>query len=534
MIAIHPIARPWFRYGFARVGSPIGPRQYPGGERQIINRTYSGRGGGMILRKLGGWLAAGTGLTLAVTSTGCSDPQSTISIRERRIALATGSTAMWYRFRLAARYRGEPFRFDQYVHCGLRTIPGGPFGSAPATTNRAMYPRTIGQRMADGSYVIVRVPDMCQIHRAHDAAGVRQIGWTSPGPFEVLPMVVWNDRRPQASVVESYVGRGYYTQPGARITDPHGTVELMPVGFHPATVAVILDQPEFPATDPDETIDPATGRRYLNAFASNNNGLVAFYTVPTVDMAAALARFNEPPDAIARELDIARIENVRDATDQVALWLKRGRELIGVGPQRTVALQRAEGPADGTIASYHDNERYDAPPFDHDPDYLPPATIWRCIHGLAAGRPLLSNLPSEPDVAGVLSPPLAARTVPRAAIERRRTAAACALLDHLVSYDVRDGRLDATGAIPGVIVRRQWNFTNAPQKPSRLERDGVAYRFGGERLPLSYRFRFGATDADVRIVEPHQIIEDRKAGRWLALARDTSRIVGDDTAEGGW
>lgn len=486
-------------------------------------------------KRLLGGLSGGVAAVLAASCGLVPVTDKAARTEQANLALAIGETAMWYRFTFTANYRGAPFSFDQYVHCGVRTISGGPFGSAPAVTNRVMYPRTVGRRMADGSYVVIRVPDMCQSNRAQDAQGAKQVGWASRGPYEVLPMVVWNDRRPETTVVEQYVARGYYTQPGARITDPRGSVELMPVGFHPANYQEVLDQPEWSATDPDENVDPATGKRYDNSYASNSNGLAAFYTVPTVDMAAALARLDESPEKIARELDIARIENMADPTNQVRLYIEGAKKDLGVTDGGTVAPEPAEGPTDPQVTLYSNSRDYDVKPLSFDPAYLPSEAIGQCIASLEAGVPVLSNVPSGRDAAaGLLNPQWVTRALARAAAERERSVAACAQLDRLVSYDVRNGRLDAAGAIPGAIVRRQWRLIGPASTPTQLEESGAARRVFNNRRAFDYRFRFGAAEADLRLTEPRYILHDRANGRWLALFFDRRRIVSDRSVEGGW
>ena len=456
--------------------------------------------------------------------------------KQRNAELGGGPTAMWYRFTFAATYGKQPFRFDQYVLCGLHTVAGGPFGSTPSVTSRSMYPRTTGRRMADGSYIVIRIPDLCDTNRAIDAGGVKQVGWASRGPFEVLPMVIWNDRRPQTTIVEQYVARGYYKQPGARITNPRGSVELMPVGFHPANYEAVLEQPEWSTTDPDENTDPATGKRFRNVYASTGNGLVAFYTVPTVDMATALARFDEPPEKIAREVDVAGIDDLQtEAVNQTAIYLREAKRYMGLAENESIVLKPVKGPLDEAVSVYQDSERYEVEPFTYDPTYLPPHAIYGCLFNLRSGFPVLSNVPTDQDAtAGLLNPRWVARAVVKAKAWRTRSNAACALLDRLVSYDIRNGRLDAAGAIPGAIVRRQWHQTNEPGKPSLLERAGVAYRFGREGLAGAYRFRLGSTNVDLRPDGPISILHDRANGRWLALFQDRDRIVGDRSVEGGW
>ena len=456
--------------------------------------------------------------------------------KQRNAELAAGSSAMWYRFVFTANYRGEPFRFDQYVHCGLRTIPGGAFGSAPATTNRAMYPRTVGRRMADGSYVIVRVPDMCSTYRAVDARQLMQAGWESRGPFAVLPLVIWNDRRPQTTTIEKYVARGYYAQPGARITDPRGSVELMPAGFHPANYEAILAQPEFATTDPEENTDPRTGKRLSNSYANNSNGMAAFFSVPTADMAAALARLDDDPGKIAREADVAGIEQLTiPGDDEVRADIAFIRKYLGVPAGKPAALRPAPGPANRDVELFEDSQYYDREPFSNDPAYLPPGALWRCIADLAAGVPVLSDVPvGRGPSAGLLNPVWVARALSREKAARVRSAAACAALDRLVSYDVRDGRLDAAGAIPGAIVRRQWHLIGPPATPTDLERAGAAKRVFDDRREFDFRFRFGRTDADLRLTEPQYILHNRASGDWLALFYDQRRLVTDRSIEGGW
>lgn len=449
------------------------------------------------------------------------------TLREN-IKLGGGPEAMWYHFTFTAKYRGEPFRLSQWVHCGWRTIAGGLFGSAPAITTRAMYPRQIGRRMPDGSYIVVRVPEMCHHHRNFFDGGEFRPGWQSRGPFSVLPLVTWNDRRPNTRVVEQYVGRGYYRDPRARVTDPRGRIDLMPVGFHPEDYETALKTPEWAASDPDENIDPKTGKRWANLYAYGGDGLLSLYTVPTVDMAAALRRFEEPAEALLREFE-SNIEFVGGGLRLMEGYLRAGREELPGYKGDRVKLPLSKGVQDERFKLYDDSSRYDVEPFRFDPTYLPPSLIGSCIGSLRAGMPIFSNLPVDPyPLWGVRS-----ENAVKAQRDRRRLLAACVLLDRLVSFDVRDGRLDASGALPGVIVLRKWG-RSGPSKSWPLPDSGVAYSRKPDGWPSVLKFRFGKATADLDLPAKSHILEDRATNQWYALFLDGYRLTVDSYAEGGW
>ena len=174
----------------------------------------------------------------------CSRP--TPEAQKRAIAADRGSTAnMWYRVSVATRYGGRPVTFDQLVICYMRRVPGAALGTMPAYNSRKMHPMSVGRVMPDGSFVAVRLPDLCKYNRRFTPGefGVVKVpGWGLRGPFGFFPLMVWSDRPVRPSVTEAYVGDSYYADPRARLARPHAQVEFLPATFRPPNARAILDQ----------------------------------------------------------------------------------------------------------------------------------------------------------------------------------------------------------------------------------------------------------------------------------------------------
>lgn len=181
---------------------------------------------------------------LFVALSGCSDdtPSNAKNNSERMID-ATGRSAMWFHLSFEVEHRGKKIIFDQMVNCKMERQPGGSFGATPPSYSLKEQPSQLGRKLDDGSYLVVRVPALCHYNRRYPIDEPEQQalpGWKEKGPFDVLPLTVWNDRRPNTTQVEVYFSQTYYAQPDARFRNASGRVEFMPLGWHPNKADEIL------------------------------------------------------------------------------------------------------------------------------------------------------------------------------------------------------------------------------------------------------------------------------------------------------
>jgi hypothetical protein len=412
--------------------------------------------------------------------------------------------SMWYRFKFEATYGGRPVQFDQFVHCGRVRVPGGPLGATPALTTRGMHPETIGAPLADGSHLVLRLPDLCLRHRRYEIngpylrGGQRLPGWESRGPFSVLPLVIWNDKRPNTTRAESYVSPLYYDQPEARIKSPRGSVEFMPLGYEPPNADAVLAQKNEPLFDSGPKINPATGkpwamgeRPYLSAQVvvpiSNMNQYVA-------ELEALKARY---------PADTKHIEH----------------------PRMTANYQRP-GPR---FTSYdwigHPGYAWKA---EHR-NYFPAGYVEDCIRDLQEGFPGMSDLPPDTYDHHFYEDRESVERAQEGTAERRAKGSFgytraeqiewefhrrknCYLhLGQLRSISVDKGRFEAT-ELPGAIVYRPWTAKivgTATDRPDALRSRGT---FSADGYPVLW-----LNGGLVPYRGQSSIIEDRQTGKWYAV-----------------
>lgn len=99
--------------------------------------------------------------------------------------------------------------------------------------------------MPDGSFLAVRLPDLCGYNRPRkrgEFGWFKLPGWRAPGPFPVRPLMVWSDRPVRPSIIEAYVGEAYFQQSDARIARPTAEVAFLPGGFPPERTLAVLRQ----------------------------------------------------------------------------------------------------------------------------------------------------------------------------------------------------------------------------------------------------------------------------------------------------
>jgi len=401
---------------------------------------------------------------------------------------------LWYRFRFEASYRGQPVRFDQYVACGLRTIPGGSFGATPSVTTRGMYPLAVGRGMDDGSYIVVRIPDLCLRNRRYDVhtddirAG-RRAEWASGGPFTLLPLVIWNDRRPDTGLVEAYVSQSYYARPDARLTAPKASVEFLPAGQRPPGAEQVLARADEPQYLPDPRSREERDRWKNGDWAHRPEDMAAFILLPLPDLEA---------------------------------------QAKGQGLKPPVPAERQGQP--GFIRYAPGGAASDAPP-SAPAEFLQPETLADCLHRLQIGEPALSNLPPDPfdyqyyqtDDQRESDRRRAARaraagevwlTVSeRRALKAERRRQCFERLGELRSFTLDGNGFEAAGAPPGALVFRRWG--------GRGVKDFPLLKSKGATSPDGYPLLRIEGD-EVVMDDESLILKSKKSGSWYYVARIVS------------
>ncbi|MDB5579875.1 MAG: hypothetical protein JWR80_5051 [Bradyrhizobium sp.] len=265
---------------------------------------------------------------------------------------------MWYQFSFQAEYEGRPVKFDQMVSCGVPGDGAASSGNSAPPTMPRQHPVTIGKPMADGSFLVVRVPSLCMFNRRYAPNMPERSplpAWRSPGPITILPLVVWNDRRPRTTRIESYVSEAYYKQPRARVRNPHGTVTFMPPSFKPPNRAAVLAQKDVGAYGDLSYLDPKTGKRKGQLL----DGFQLWALVP-------ISNLNEYRAAVFEN-------SVSSYT-----W------------------PRIESFKNPRFALYAGNEAGAETPVRGGPDFSSPMMMHRCLMNFISGDPNISNLPPDP------------------------------------------------------------------------------------------------------------------------------------------
>lgn len=430
---------------------------------------------------------AAASLLASLTAAACGPLES-----KKVSAEDSESPEMWYRFKFEADYRGEPVRFDQYVACGLKTFPGGSLGATPSLTTRGMHPLAVGRRLSDGSHLVVRIPDLClrnrryNVHTDEIRAG-RQAQWASPGPFTLLPLVIWNDRRPDTTLVEAYISPSYYRQPEARVRNLRASVEFLPAGQRPPNADAVAAQTDEPQYDPDPRSPEQRESWKTAAFQDRPEGMAAYATVPIPDLNAFAKRFGAEPLAAASKQDQPAFVRYD--------YYRSGRDM---------------------------------PPLGLQPDYVDPRTIQDCLHRLQIGEPAFSGLPPDPfdyqyyqtdvDLEHDVKVAAAARAKGEAwptVTERRKLKAerrrkCFERLGEMHSFTLGEQGFEADDSPPGALIYRRWGGRGVKDFPF-LRSKGATGPDGYPLLKLE--------GEDVRLNDQWMILQSRKSGNWYFITR---------------
>ncbi|WP_162892724.1 hypothetical protein [Blastomonas fulva] len=364
---------------------------------------------------------------------------------------ASGPQAMWYRVQFEADYGSQRVKIDQMVTCTTTYISGGFLGQSPNSAVTEAYPKTAGVDLADGSRVVVRVPDMCRRNRAFVTAADGDLemvrGWEKVGSFDVMPLVIWSERSRDPERMESYISRDYYLHPEARFKNAKGTLTLWEVGRIPENVREILSAPPFEPFSPNPWVDPERAKRvsmeerlkgYDREGYHGNGPRYAAYTITEIDSVE---------EWWTKYLDYAqrigfRLEDVRNKPEPEPDYETKD---VSVWPTASDIMGRWVG----------------------DPDFVYADCPRRYIYDLMVGVPRMSDLPFNSQDGGAIisgitisenGPYVPDYKNPDYRLKAMQSRACAKRAAETRTFDIIDGHLDASKAIPGVLVYRKWGF----------------------------------------------------------------------------
>ena len=453
------------------------------------------------------------------------------------IKAATGKNAMWYRFRFQAEYAGKPFEIDQMVTCTRSVISGGSLGQSPDAVFLEAQPMSAAAQMADGSQVLVRIPNMCGRYRRYERLpspddryptfrGVwgYKPGWKSQGSHSVLPLVIWSDKLPRPDRIESYVARGYYDQDEARIKNPKGVLDLWPVGKYPQNYLAVLKQANLLPRYPNPMINPALdprgpGKGRDGRYHGKGDTYGAFTLVPVANFNAWLRDYAD----LAREYRRRKSAN-ESLPDTKGLTLTDSwNEPKPLEPDPDFSHPR--------FAAYRDRNPSFAS-LEAEKSFVTSACVSEAVGGLMLGKPGLSELPLDADDWGSDIPDrVRLRLYEGARPDMReryfgkqdRLRNCYARLDKLKSFDIVDGRLDASRALSGVIVYHKWYGEPVVSKTPAFSKAFVTSGAVDPAINM-HRLRLRGQAVDYQIEGPRRsdwypvILEDKNDGAWLQVA----------------
>lgn len=476
---------------------------------------------------------------LATGLNGCGNPPppDPHEAMDQVIKAATDKNTMWYRFRFQAEYAGKPFEIDQMVTCVRSVVSGGSLGQSPGSVVLESQPMSAAARMADGSQVLVRIPNMCSRYRKYERLpssddrypkfrGVwgYKPGWKSRGPFSVLPLVIWSDKLPRPDRIESYVARGYYDQDEARMKNPKGILDLWPMGKYPHNYLAVLKQinplPRYPNPMINPALDPrGPGNGRDGRYHGKGDSYGAFTLVP-------VANFN----AWVRDYaDLAR-EFRRRKSAHEALPDTKGLTLTETWNEPK-PLESDPSFNHPQFAAYRDRNPGFAS-LEAEKSFITSACVSEAVGGLMLGKPGLSDLPYDAEDWGSdvpdrvrlaiyegARPDMRAKYFGKQALQRN----CYAQLGKLKSFDIVDGRLDASRAMPGVIVYHRWYGQPVVSKTPAFSK---MFAGSGAVDPATntHRLRLRGQALDYQIEGPRRsvwrpvIFEDKNDDAWLQVA----------------
>ena len=488
------------------------------------------------LRALMGGLLVGS--ALAFVSCGSSRENSPQQDLAQEVSAATSKNAMWYRFKFIAEYEGVSFTIDQMVVCKRSVIPGGSLGQSPDSVLIQGQPLSIAARMIDGSQVLVRVPEMCNRYRNYERLpspddrypnfqGVwgYKSGWKSRGPHAVIPLVIWSDKMPKPDRIESYVSPEYFVQGQARIRNPHGSVDLWPVGKYPPNYLAVLQQKAALPRYPNPMINPALDPNGRGGGSDGRyHGVGDTYGAITI---VPVVNFNQ---FVERYAGLAREYRQLNAAGRVAF--NTGGLTLIPSKQEPKLLQVEHAFFYPKFAVYHDKgAKFHS--LEAEKSFVTSKCVSEALGGLMRGVPGNSDLPYDAAEWGSDVPDRVRYRLSEGANadiraiyfgKQARQRNCFARLGQFKSFDIVEGRLDSSRSLRGVIVYRKWYGASDGWKGQVLGEQFVA---SGAINPANnvHRLRILGSDVDFPLQGTKRdkswypvIFEEKKTGTWFAVS----------------
>ena len=469
------------------------------------------------------------------------------SEKENELEAATGDKAMWYRYTFEAEYQGEPFKIDQMVTCVSSIISGGGLGQSPDSVITEARPMSAAAKMADGSQILVRIPNMCGRYRKFEyepdekypdnpAAGSwgYKRGWKSRGPHSVIPLVIWSDKMPRPDIIESYVAAEYYQHPDARITNPKGTLDLWPVGQYPKNYKEVLQQEVALPRYPNPFINPALspngkGKGRDGQYHGVGDNYAAYTITPVVNYNQWVQKYGQLSKQYGRAKAVGK-----------ALPDTQGVFIEALNDRATSAPMQADGDFThprfraftGVGGGGQNYEQFGA--IESEPTFVTSDCVGIAFVKLLLGKPNMSTFPLDakdygsvmPDLVRVGSsdgkhPDARARHFNREQRERNCQAQ----LGKMRSFDIINGRLDASRSMPGMIVSRKWHGESERPYLDTFSRSflasGAIQRVGDIFI---FRLRIEGVNIDYPLLgrkvydSPYPVMfEDKNSGQWYII-----------------
>lgn len=434
---------------------------------------------------------------------------------------ASGPQAMWYRVQFEADYGTQRVKVDQMVTCTTVLISGGFLGQSPNSAVTEAYPKTAGVDLADGSRVVVRVPDMCLRNRAFrtvngDSRMTR--GWEEVGSFDVMPLVIWSERSRDPERMESYISRDYYLHPEARFKNAKGTLTLWEVGRIPENVREILSAPPFEPFSPNPWVNPKKlGKATIEQQLRGNDRDARYHGKGPRYAAYTITEIDSVEEWWAKYLDYAPRTEFLRANERNKPEPETDYETkeASVWPAAYEILGRLVG----------------------DPDFVYADCPNQYIRDLMVGVPRMSDLPFNSQDGGAIisgitisenGPYVPDYKDPDYRLRAMQSRACAKRAAQTRTFDIIDGHLDASKAIPGVLVYRKWG--------DDMDQGGTAFRIPalfeqgvqvGER-PSYFNLRINGIST--RLVNftsgPGVVIHLKSDDKWYFLAQRTTVFEG--------
>ncbi len=432
-------------------------------------------------------------VSLALAACGGSMTPEEKAAREKRewaqaLADAQSPEAMWYHYTFEGDYQGEPVKLDQMVYCPIRSFSGGSFGQSTPYSIRAQHPMTIAQKMDDGSQVLVRIPDVCQRYRAYKEGEGFQQGWEAQQTIDAMPYVIWSDAYPKASRIEGYVSPAYYDHPDARLQIVSSQIDLLPVGSHPDDFEDVLRQEHAIPYAPNPWIrgqDRDGG--WMNrggGYYDADNQFISLYQIPIINM-----------NSYAKQFKVSRPD------------LKGG-----------YIFDEEKGFSDPNIAAYNEASSMAAGD-GSDPDNITHDCVISEFEEILGGRPLSTSVPYDrPSPGGIVTP----STEENWHTRKQRETNCRSRLAQLQSFEIVDGRFDASRSIPGVAVYHRWGQPGGDwrnpdkERQLKLQTAGLVTSDGYKMAIDGYRFSFPIKEYGDTI-STVALFENKKSEQWYLV-----------------